>query len=114
MNIEHDTSSMQFSTVVDGHRAVLDYQLSGNVMTITHTGVPPAIGSRGIAADLTRAALAAARASRWTVHPACSYAAAYMRRHPHETDLQHREDLLDEALDESYPASDPPSVGNST
>ena len=37
-------------------------------------------------------------------------AAAYLRRH-RDDDRQHAEDLLDEALDESFPASDPPSVG---
>jgi hypothetical protein len=57
--------------------------------------------------------LGAARTAGWTVNPACSYAAAYMRRHPDKDELQHQEDLLDEALDESFPASDSPSVGGS-
>jgi predicted GNAT family acetyltransferase len=111
--IDHDPSAHRFSTEVDGERAALDYTLADSVMTITHTRVPPAIGGRGIAADLMRAALGAARASGWTVNPACSYAAAYMRRHPDKDERQHQEDLLDEALDESFPASDSPSVGGS-
>jgi hypothetical protein len=113
VNIDHDTKAQRFTTDVDGHRAVLDYSLSDQVMTITHTGVPPAISSRGIAAELMRAALSAARAAGWTVNPVCSYAAAYMHRHPDPAQRQHEEDLLDEALGESFPASDPPSVGNS-
>jgi uncharacterized protein len=111
--VDHDETSHQFSTEVDGHRAVIDYTLTGSVMNITHTGVPPAIGGRGIAAELMRAALSAAREHRWTVNPICSYAVAYMKRHP-DTDSQgHLDALLDEALDESYPASDSPSVGGS-
>jgi predicted GNAT family acetyltransferase len=43
--------------------------------------VPAPIGGRGIAAELTRAALETAEAAGWTVVPVCSYAAAYMRRH---------------------------------
>jgi predicted GNAT family acetyltransferase len=112
MTIDHDTAAQRFTTEVEGHRAVLDYRLSDHVMTITHTGVPPAIDGRGIAAELMRAALVAARAAVWTVNPACSYAAAYLRRHA-DAERQHEEDLLDEALDESFPASDPPSVGRS-
>jgi len=116
MQIEHDAASHRFSTLVDGERAVLDYVLEGNTMTITHTGVPQPISGRGIAAELVRSALAAARAQRWTVIPACSYAAAYLDRHPEEcSDLrQHQSDLLDEALEETFPASDPPAVGGSS
>ncbi len=112
--ISHDLSAHRFTTEVDGNRAQLDYTLSGSVMSITHTRVPPAIGGRGVAAELMRAALSAARDAGWSVHPVCSYAVAYMAKHPQDPDKQHIEDLLDEALDESYPASDSPSVGGSS
>jgi len=85
-SIDHDLARQRFSTHVDGLAAVLDYTLAGRLMTITHTGVPPAIGGRGIAAQLMRAALQAAHASGWTVMAACSYAAAYMRRHPQDAE----------------------------
>ena len=83
-------------------------------MTITHTRIPKPIEGRGIAAELMRAALSAARTHSWSVNPACSYAAAYLRKHPQDPDKQHIEDLLDEALEESFPASDSPSVGGSS
>ena len=59
-----------------------DYQLRGNVVWMTHTGVPSAVGGRGIAAELVRVALAWAEDKGYTVEPACSYVEAYMRRHP--------------------------------
>lgn len=111
--VEHDAQSRRFSTTVEGLQAVLDYTLRDAVMTITHTAVPAAISGRGIAAGLMSAALKLARASGWTVFPACSYAAAYMRKHEDAEERRHEEDLLDEALDESFPASDSPSVGGS-
>ena len=52
------------------------------VMWMTHTGVPSAVGGRGVAAELVRVALAWAEAQGYTVEPACSYVEVYMRRHP--------------------------------
>jgi uncharacterized protein len=111
--VAHDAGAHRFTIEVEGQRAVLDYTISGGVMTITHTGVPPAIGGRGIAGELMRAAIDAARTAGWRINPVCSYAADYLAKHPEHADRQHAEDLLDEALDESFPASDPPSVGAS-
>ncbi len=112
--ISHDQNATRFTTEVDGHAAELDYTLADGVMTITHTRVPQAIGGRGIAAELMRAALKLAAEQGWSVNPACSYAAAYMRRHAQPEDKGHMDKLLDEALEESFPASDSPSVGGSS
>jgi predicted GNAT family acetyltransferase len=115
--VNHDAAAHRFTAEVDGERAVLDYTLAAGVMTITHTGVPQPIEGRGIAGELMREALSTARSNGWRVVPVCSYAAAYIEKHPTEAPgdpRQHESDLLDEALDETFPASDPPSVGRST
>ncbi|MGC2032727.1 MAG: GNAT family N-acetyltransferase, partial [Steroidobacteraceae bacterium] len=111
--ISHDAAAQRFTLEMDGSVGELDYTLKGDVMTITHTRVPPAIRGRGVAAELMSAALGAARGAGWTVNPACSYAAAYMAKQA-EGGRQHVEDLLDEALDESFPASDSPAVGGAS
>lgn len=85
--IEHDHAARRFHTVVDGYRCVLDYTLSGDRMSIVHTGVPPEVGGRGIAAGLTRAAVDAARAAGWKIVPLCSYSRAWFERHPEHHDL---------------------------
>ena len=112
--INHDPAAHRFTAAVEDHLAVLDYTLDGGVMSIMHTNVPPAIQGRGIAAELMDAALSAARAGGWTVNPVCSYAVEYLHKHPIDPQKQHVEDLLDEGLDESFPASDSPSVGGSS
>jgi predicted GNAT family acetyltransferase len=86
--IEHQPARQRFATRVDGHEAVVDYRLDGDTLVITHTGVPEAIGGRGIAGALVRAAMDHARAEGLRVHPACSYAEAWMRRHPDYADLR--------------------------
>lgn len=85
--IEHNTAQNRFEWTEDGTLSVLDYVLQDNVMTIIHTGVPEAVGGRGIAGDLTQVALDTARANGWMVRPQCSYAAAYIKRHPQYQDL---------------------------
>jgi predicted GNAT family acetyltransferase len=111
LQIDHDSARRQLSTQLQGHTAQLDYELDGSVMSITHTRVPPPLRGRGVAAELMRSALHLATTQGWTVKPVCAYAVAYMKRHPDAGADAHLEDLLDEALEESFPASDPPAVG---
>lgn len=87
LSIEHNTSARRFEVVVDGQTCVLEYRLAGQVMTITHTGVPEQVGGRGIAAELARTAFETARANGWKVVPACSYASVYITKHPEYADL---------------------------
>ncbi|MCD7098746.1 GNAT family N-acetyltransferase [Stenotrophomonas sp. MMGLT7] len=88
-DIHHDRANGCFLTEVDGNTARLDYDLDTGAgrLVVTHTGVPEAIGGRGIAAALMTALLEFARDERIKVVPACSYAAAFMRRHPQYADL---------------------------
>ncbi len=88
--VTHNESRHRFEATVDGHLCVCDYSLRGGVMWMTHTGVPPAVGGRGIAAELVRAALAWADAKGYTVEPSCSYVDVYMRRHPETQRLRAR------------------------
>ncbi|QRP64938.1 N-acetyltransferase [Rhodanobacter sp. FDAARGOS 1247] len=85
--IRHDRAAYRFQTEVEGVPCVLDYLLAAGVMTITHTGVPAEVGGRGIAAALVQSAMDTARNEGWKVVPACSYAAAWMQRHPDYADL---------------------------
>jgi uncharacterized protein len=85
--VSHDAAARRFEAVVEGQHCTLDYELSGSVMTITHTRVPDPVAGRGIAAALMEAALAHARASGWRVVPRCSYAVRYLQRHPEWSDV---------------------------
>jgi predicted GNAT family acetyltransferase len=82
--VEHQPGRCRFEISLPEGRCELDYLLQDGVMSLVHTGVPPALEGRGLAAALVRAALAHARAQGWRVRTPCSYAAAYARRHPGE------------------------------
>lgn len=82
LNVTHNSAASRFEAIVDGRLCVADYRLAGGVMQMTHTGVPPPLEGRGIAAQLVAAALSHAREHGLKVRPSCSYVAVYMRRHP--------------------------------
>ena len=82
LDIRHDPDARRFSVTVEGQVCELDYEFAAGIMTIVHTGVPQAVGGRGIAAALVRAAFEHAKRAGWRVIPACSYAAVYVKRHP--------------------------------
>ena len=87
LQIQHNTDASRFTTEQDGHEAELVYRRKGDRLIIEHTGVPEAIGGRGIAGELVRAALDYARSAGLRVVPACSYSADYIHRHPEYVDL---------------------------
>ena len=80
--VRHNEGENRFEAEVDGRLGVADYDLRGTEMIMTHTFVPPELRGRGIAAKLVRSALEHARSERLKVVPACSYVAAYFKRHP--------------------------------
>lgn len=85
--IVHEPAAGRFAATLDGLDCEASYEMVGGVMWLVHTGVPPALRHRGIAAKLVQAALDHARAQGLKVRPACSYVRAYMRRHPETLDL---------------------------
>ena len=87
LQINHDRALGRFSTRLDGHEAELVYRHQRGSMVIDHTGVPEAIGGRGVAGALVKAALDYARAEGLRVVPLCSYSASYIQRHPEYADL---------------------------
>lgn len=87
MQISHDPAAGRFSTRLDGHEAELAYRRQDGRLVIDHTGVPEAIGGRGVAGKLVRAALDYARAEGLRVVPLCSYSATYIEGHPEYADL---------------------------
>jgi hypothetical protein len=88
LTVTHHAAASRFEATVEGHLCTCQYRVyGGRLMMITHTGVPHALRGRGIAGVLVQAALDHARAHGLKVRPDCSYAEAYMQRHPQTLDL---------------------------
>lgn len=79
--VRHNSGEHRFEAEVDGLLSVAEYERRGEEIIFTHTVVPSALRGRGIAEALVRGALNYARDERLRVVPACSYVAAFVRRH---------------------------------
>lgn len=88
LTINHEAQRQRFTTEVDGHTGYITYERHGDVLALTHTIVPKAIGGRGIAGQLVKTALDYAREQGVKVDPVCSYVDTWMQRHADYNDLR--------------------------
>ncbi|MEV0271009.1 GNAT family N-acetyltransferase [Hamadaea sp. NPDC050747] len=65
----------------------LEYHRFDGVWAFNHVFTFPAYRGRGVAAEITRAALAAAREAGTQVRPICPFVADYLDTHPEYADL---------------------------
>jgi predicted GNAT family acetyltransferase len=70
-----------------GMIAFADYCRQDNSLVIPHVESPPPLRGTGSADRLMRAIAAYARARQLRIVPLCSYARAWFRRHPNESDV---------------------------
>lgn len=87
LEVIHNPSEQRFEAWIDGYLSKLDYIQDGKNFVITHVGVYPELRGQGIAGRITQVSLEYARENGLRVIPMCSYAAAYIRRHPEYVEL---------------------------
>ena len=80
LHIRHEPGRF-FARVEDAEAEVV-YERRGDVIDVQHTWTPPALRGRDIAARLTEAVFAYARAQGLRVVASCSYTRAYVAAHP--------------------------------
>jgi predicted GNAT family acetyltransferase len=105
----------------NGATGFVSYRLAPGVITLTHSEVPAPLRGQGLGGRLVGAVLASLRGRGLRVVPACGYVARFIAAHPEfqsltqdqaARDAQHarRDAQLDEALKETFPASDPVAI----
>jgi len=80
IRIEHEPG--RFFARVAGAEAELVYVRRGDRLDVQHTFTPTAFRGHEVAARLTDAVFAYARAEGLRVVPTCSYTRRYLERHP--------------------------------
>jgi predicted GNAT family acetyltransferase len=87
LQITHNPSEKRFELWIDGQLSKLDYLEDGKNFVITHVGVHPSLRGHGVAGKITEASLEYAKEHGLRVVPMCSYAAAFIRKHPEYAEL---------------------------
>ena len=82
MDVRVEHAPGRFFVRVDGVEAELLYERRGDLLDVRHTFTPPALRGREVAARLTEAAFAYARAEGLRIVPTCPYTRVYLERHP--------------------------------
>lgn len=80
VDVQHLPDRQRFETVVEGTTAYLTYERHDGTVAMTHTIVPPEIGGRGVAGELTRSAVDWARAQGLQIDPQCSYVRGWLAK----------------------------------
>jgi uncharacterized protein len=87
LEVTHNPDDHRFETVIDSYLCKLDYIQDGKNFVITHVGVHPELRGQGVAGRITEVSLEYAKEHGLRVVPMCSYAAAYIRKHPEYAEL---------------------------
>lgn len=87
-DVSNNEERSRYELVEQGHTAFAAYEIDGEVITFTHTVVPPSLQGMGIASRLILAALTDARSRGLKVRPQCPFVAAYIAKHPEWEDLR--------------------------
>ncbi|HUN47803.1 MAG TPA: GNAT family N-acetyltransferase [Stellaceae bacterium] len=83
-DVRHES---RFELLVEGMVVYAAYRRRDGMIVIYHVETPRPLRGQGAADRLMTAAVAAIRAEGLKLVPTCSYAAAWMRRHPEHHDL---------------------------
>jgi predicted GNAT family acetyltransferase len=82
LKITNNSLKHRFETEVGTRTAFLAYRLANDLITFTHTQVPPALEGRGIGTALAKAGLKYAQQRTLRVVPQCPFVAEFIQSHP--------------------------------
>lgn len=73
----------RFELEVEGHTAFIEYIVDkDNVMYLTHTEVPTALGGKGVGKAIVDLTLNYLKDNNYKLAPLCPFVAAYLKRNP--------------------------------
>jgi len=118
--IRDNSAASRYELETNGATAFVTYRVSNSAVTLVHTEVPKALEGHGVGSALIKSVLDLLRSQNRKLVVICPFVAAYIRKHreyesmlaaPLPDEKKRRLDArLDEALAETFPASDATAV----
>lgn len=85
--IQDNVAAGRFEMPTHAGPAFISYRQTGDVVSLDHAEVPPALRGSGIASKLVLGVFDMLRASNRRMIPRCGYVRTVAQRHPEYTDL---------------------------
>jgi predicted GNAT family acetyltransferase len=85
--VRDNSARSRFELEAGGVTVFMNYQLSGQVISLDHTETPVAARGRGLASRLTEGVLQEMRRRGLKIVPRCPFVRAFVDRHPEYRDL---------------------------
>jgi predicted GNAT family acetyltransferase len=85
--VTDNTERHQYELPVEGQIVFARYRRQDGVVSILHVEAPVSLRGSGAAGRLMQGIVELVRSQNEKLVPLCSYAAAWMRRHPESADL---------------------------
>lgn len=80
--MKDNTLEHRFELEENDHTVFADYRRDGDTLYISHVEAPPPLRGTGAAGRLMQHIADMAHQEKLTIVPMCSYAAAWLQRHP--------------------------------
>jgi predicted GNAT family acetyltransferase len=87
VSVVNNEARNRFELEENGELAFANYRRNGDVFTIPHVEAAMALRGKGSASRLMEGIVVIARENHYKIHPTCSSAMAWFRRHPEQSDL---------------------------
>lgn len=80
--LTHEPENKQYYILVEGHKALVEYENRGNTLLLTHTFVPNELRGKGVGNILMQEVFNLFQQQNQKVVPVCPFIVTFIKRHP--------------------------------
>jgi predicted GNAT family acetyltransferase len=82
IKLHNNEAANRFEMEFENSISFVEYEKDGDIISLLHTEVDPALEGRGAGTALVEKVLALIQKEGWQLIPLCPFVVAYIKRHP--------------------------------